>query len=157
LASFVSYNSLSNFTPGEDLFATGHFRLLQSGADTLFQVDYDGTAISGPFSPVYGFVTLVTFKNHEVGDFTAYNLAGYHQGVGNVFDGSNGHDTLTGTAFADQLYGDGRNDTLIGNNGDDTLDGGTGGDSMVGGAGDDVYIVDAADDVVVEDQRGDID
>lgn len=99
------------------------------------------------------------------------------QPVGDLIVGTNGANTLVGTAWSDILRGEGGNDTLLGGAGDDlliggagndnlsgqagqdilqgdagndTLDGGLGADSMTGGAGDDTYIVDDFGDVVIE-------
>jgi Ca2+-binding RTX toxin-like protein len=46
--------------------------------------------------------------------------------------GTEGNDSLTGTAVADYISGGGGNDTLNGLGGSDTLDGGTGDDTIVG-------------------------
>ncbi len=70
---------------------------------------------------------------------------------------TNGNDTITGTAQADELSGGGGNDVLIGLAGADLLVGGTGADSMSGGAGDDDYLVDSIADLVIEDIGGGID
>lgn len=59
----------------------------------------------------------------------------------NMFLGTIGNDTLTGTAFAENLYGF---------DGNDIIDGGAGNDKMYGGAGDDSYILSAATDIVGE-------
>lgn len=103
------------------------------------------------------------------------------QPVGDLIVGTNGANTLVGTAWSDILRGEGGNDTLLGGAGDDlliggagndnlsgqagqdilqgdagndTLDGGLGADSMTGGAGDDTYIVDDFGDVVIEGVNG---
>ena len=103
------------------------------------------------------------------------------QPVGDLIVGTNGANTLVGTAWSDILRGEGGNDTLLGGAGDDllvggagndslsgqagqdilqgdagndTLDGGLGADSMTGGAGDDTCIVDDFGDVVIEGVNG---
>lgn len=55
--------------------------------------------------------------------------------------GTNGVNSLVGTAFAETIYGYAGNDTLNGRRG---------GDIMIGGLGNDTYSVDDADDVVTE-------
>ena len=55
-------------------------------------------------------------------------------------NGSNGNDSLTGTASDDTIRGFGGNDTLRGEAGNDLLDGGLGNDSISGGSGDDEII-----------------
>ncbi|MGQ0672492.1 MAG: S8 family serine peptidase [Hyphomicrobium sp.] len=62
-----------------------------------------------------------------------------------VISGTNGHDTRSGAAAAEELYGQAGNDRLFGNGGDDILDGGAGADRLLGGDGDDVLYVDALD------------
>ncbi|HSI22053.1 MAG TPA: putative Ig domain-containing protein [Methylophilaceae bacterium] len=71
--------------------------------------------------------------------------------------GTDGTDTLTGTAINDVLAGGAGADTLNGAAGDDWLDGGTGADIMAGGDGNDIYVVDNAGDIVVEADNGGID
>lgn len=51
--------------------------------------------------------------------------------------GTQGNDTLTGTAAADYLSGSGGDDSLSGLGGNDDLYGGSGSDTLVGGAGND--------------------
>jgi hypothetical protein len=57
---------------------------------------------------------------------------------GAVQRGTDGDDTLIGTAAADNLYGFGGHDGLYGGAGDDHLYGGPGWDHLYGGAGNDV-------------------
>jgi RTX calcium-binding nonapeptide repeat (4 copies) len=57
---------------------------------------------------------------------------------GAVQRGTDGDDTLVGTAAADTLYGFGGHDGLYGGAGDDRLYGGPGWEHLFGGAGDDV-------------------
>jgi len=56
---------LTNWDGGNP-FASGHVRILQSGADTLLQIDRDGGG--------NGYNTLLNFKNTTAGSFTAANL-----------------------------------------------------------------------------------
>ncbi len=73
--------------------------------------------------------------------------------------GTNGNDTLQGTAEVDTLNGLAGNDSLVGlgnldlllgGDGEDTLDGGTEGDLLYGGAGDDLYVIDNLEDFAFE-------
>lgn len=59
----------------------------------------------------------------------------------NIVSGTNGNDSLTGTAAADLIYGYG---------GNDLLDGSAGADALIGGDGNDMYVVDNVSDVVIE-------
>ena len=74
-------------------------------------------------------------------------------GNDNLFGGA-GDDLLVGGAGNDSLSGDAGQDTLQGDAGDDTLDGGLGADSMTGGVGNDTYIVNDVGDVVIEGLNG---
>jgi len=106
----------------QDMFNSGHMRLLQSGSDLLFQVDRDGTT-SGA-----NFVTIVILQNGYTGGFTAFNFDGMIgqlnlTGIGIL------NETLTGATKADTLSGGDGNDVLIGLAGNDTLAGGNGTDT----------------------------
>ena len=59
--------------PGGNPFATGHIVLVQQGADTLLQIDQDGSAGGG--TPV----TRITLAGVNAADLTAYNFTGYGQ------------------------------------------------------------------------------
>ncbi|WFW11104.1 heme peroxidase [Citrobacter freundii] len=74
-------------------------------------------------------------------------------GNDNLFGGA-GDDLLVGGVGNDSLSGDAGQDTLQGDAGDDTLDGGLGADSMTGGVGNDTYIVNDVGDVVIEGLNG---
>lgn len=65
----------------------------------------------------------------------AGNLSGY-----NLIQGTNGNDTLTGTAGQDLIFGYGGNDTINGSSGEDCLVGGLGKDLVFGSSGDDVIL-----------------
>ncbi|WP_096696135.1 VCBS domain-containing protein [Polaromonas sp. AER18D-145] len=65
-------------------------------------------------------------------------------------DGTEGDDSLFGTALNDSLYGFDGNDNIDGRAGNDWIDGGAGADQMTGGAGDDTYLVDQSGDQVIE-------
>ena len=62
--------ALTTWDQSSNPFATGHLRLVQSGPDTLLQIDPDGGG-------GYGFSTLIKFQNTRAESFTAENLDGY--------------------------------------------------------------------------------
>lgn len=67
-----------------------------------------------------------------------------------TINGTEGNDSLVGTAGDDTINGLGGNDTLIGNAGNDFLHGGTGIDSMDGGLGNDIFYVGTVGDAVTD-------
>jgi Ca2+-binding RTX toxin-like protein len=129
---------LTGYTANSNAFASGHMRLVQSGADLLLQTDRDGSGAAN------GFVTVFTISNGYTGGFTAFNFDGF---IGNLnltgfatdetITGATGNDTLSGGDGNDVLVGLAGNDVLDGGNGDDVLRGGAGDDTLVGGAGTD--------------------
>ncbi|MDG3442400.1 beta strand repeat-containing protein [Nitrospirillum amazonense] len=109
-------------------FADGFLQLVQSGNDTLLQIDVDGAADS--------WTTLVTLQNTTASTFTAQDL-GYTPAP--WIAGTANADTIFGTSQSDLIMGLNGNDTLSGGSGgNDTLEGGGGSDSLTGGAGNDV-------------------
>jgi Ca2+-binding RTX toxin-like protein len=60
--------------------------------------------------------------------------------------GTDGNDTLNGTATADQLFGLGGDDVLNGRGGNDVLFAGAGNDTLTGGTGDDTLLGEDGDD-----------
>lgn len=64
-------SALQNYPGGSNPFSSGHLRLLQSGGDTLLQVDRDGGGNA--------FITLITLQNTTATQFTSANL-GFTQG-----------------------------------------------------------------------------
>jgi len=129
-------DTLQGWDKGSNPFATGHLKLVQSGGDTLLQLDRDGSA-----GNAYGFATLLTLSNTVAADFTVKEL-GYApsgmSGEGKTILGTVGNDTLTGTDGADTIRGLAGDDTLYGRAGNDVLEGGLGFDTLDGGLGDDV-------------------
>ncbi len=107
-------------------FATGHARLVASGADTLLQVDLDGADGSS------GFVTLAVLKGVLPADLTGDNFID-----GIRPDGSSTGLAITGTDGADSLHGGILDDTLHGGGGNDTIDGSRGADQAYGDDGND--------------------
>ncbi|WP_114226812.1 MULTISPECIES: M10 family metallopeptidase C-terminal domain-containing protein [Sphingomonas] len=132
-------NFLGMTSTAQDLFDTGHLRLVQSGSDMLLQADRDGSGAAS------GFVTIATLSNTYTGGFTAYNFDGM---IGSLVLTGQGslNETLTGASKNDTLLGMGGNDLLIGLAGNDTLDGGDGNDVLRGGTGDDTLIGGAGTD-----------
>jgi Ca2+-binding RTX toxin-like protein len=127
-------NGLRNWDQNTNPFKSGHLRLLQSGTDTLLQIDRDGGGAA------YAFTTLIKFENVAATALTAFNLGGYAAGrIG--YPGTEGADALNGTA-ADDL--------LLALGGDDRLDGLGGADRMEGGPGNDIFIVDNVGDRAIE-------
>jgi Ca2+-binding RTX toxin-like protein len=153
-------------TLGLDITSSGHFRVVQNGADTLFEIDSDGGAD--------GFVPFLRLTGVNAAAFTFDRL---HQPGINVSllsgtTGSGNADSFIGTALAESYYGDGGNDTISGLDGDDalfgqagddlivggagfdTLYGGTGADLLHGGAESDLYFVDNQQDIIFESNDG---
>ncbi|MFT8245402.1 Hint domain-containing protein [Roseomonas sp. BN140053] len=62
--------------------------------------------------------------------------------------GTNGNDTLPGTAGDDEFFGNLGNDVLLGLGGNDTLFGGAGDDALAGGTGRDQLYGNSGDDVI---------
>ena len=117
---------LSAYNP----FLVDDARLIQSGADTLLQINSQaGTSLPASYE------TLLTFQNTNVASFTAYNV-GYEPYVPTQSGGA-GDDTFTGTGGVDVLVGNGGNDHLDGLGGNDVLRGYDGVDTLTGGAGND--------------------
>jgi len=84
--------------------------------------------------------------------------------IGQVINGGNGNDTLTGTNGDDTISGgngndtinalDG-NDTVTGGNGNDTINAGEGNDNVDGGNGNDIIIGGGGNDILVGDNGND--
>ncbi|HEX8194056.1 MAG TPA: calcium-binding protein [Allosphingosinicella sp.] len=124
-------------------FALGYVRLLQNGADTVVQLDWDAGGTVAP-------KTMLILKNVTASTLVAANFDGFDPQVPLIVNGTGGPDTLNGTTGRDSISGGDGNDTITASAGDDRLDGGTGADAMNGGGGNDVFIVDDAGDQVVE-------
>jgi Ca2+-binding RTX toxin-like protein len=116
---------------GPNPFASGHVRLVQSGADTLVQWDNDGAANGASFT------TIATLTGITATDLTAANFGGYDPQGGILIQGTSGDDVLVGTSGNDIINGLAGNDTILGNGGNDTIDGGAGNDGLDGGSGND--------------------
>lgn len=150
---YAVFSTLPSF-PGGNPFATGHLRLVQSGDDTLVQLDGDGFA--GSASPF----TFLTLRNVDAAALTAYNFSGYAPDgsplPGVTIDGTPGFDNLTGTRGDDILNGLGSDDSLRGDDGADVLNGGDGRDFLDGGLGNDIVNGDDGDDFLVASQGSDV-
>ncbi|MFN3865009.1 MAG: calcium-binding protein, partial [Erythrobacter sp.] len=146
---------------GGNPFANGVLRLVQDGADTLIQLDYDGSKsnIVAPF-------TIIRLENVTASSLTAANFAGLDPAGGEpavaTITGASGNDlifgpssgaTINGGDGADEIFGGLRADTIDGGIGNDTIDGGAGSDTLRGGAGDDL-ITDAWGNDVIEGGAG---
>jgi Ca2+-binding RTX toxin-like protein len=115
-------------------FGSGHARLIQSGSDTLLQIDANGGGNS--------WQTAVTFTGRSLGSFTAANFEGYPPDgsppAGLVLTGTAGPDNLRGGAGGDTIEGLGADDYLVGGPGGDTIRGGEANDSLMGEGGNDL-------------------
>ncbi len=144
-----------SFPSNANPFTTGYAQFVQSGADTLLQVDKSGTGGTS------GWVTVLTLQNTTATAFTADNITqGWNpQGTaGALISGDDNNNTFNGGVNNDTLQGNGGNDTLYGGYGDDTLQGGTGNnslrgddgnDSLDGGAGNDTLYDTAGDNTLL--------
>ena len=147
-------NYLEQWDGNTNPFATGHFRLVQSGADTLVQVDRDG---AGPLA----FETRITLQGVAAASLTAYNFNNLppdgsapaaqtivDENVSFYLTGTLGSDTIIGLDRLNWIEGFGGNDRIEGNGGDDIISGGAGDDIVIGGAGNDVLYGGAGNDVL---------
>jgi Ca2+-binding RTX toxin-like protein len=121
-------DELTNFqtplAPDPNPFATGHFKLVQSGADAVLQLSMNGGGS--------GYSDWITFKNTDVWSLTAYNFDGYASPFA----------MTSGTAADETFQGGTGNDGFDGGGGNDTFLIGYGGtDKAVGAAGDDIFFV----------------
>ncbi|AUN33484.1 hypothetical protein C0V82_24365 (plasmid) [Niveispirillum cyanobacteriorum] len=150
------YPAIINFD-GSNPFASQHVRFRQDGADTLLEIDRDGTGSA------YTFTTVLRLSNVTATALTVDSVTeGYNPDgtvpAGQTLTGGVGADTLTGGAGPDQidgaaggdvLSGGGSADTILGGIGDDTLDGGLGNDSLDGGDGADQVTGGAGSDTLM--------
>ena len=116
-------------------FPLGYARLVQDGDNVLLQFDRDAGG------DVHDFVTLITFRNTQAGDFTAANLGW------DPAEGPPSGETINGTEFDDYLIGTGGPDTINGLEGNDQIAGGLGDDTLNGGAGEDSITSSAGSDI----------
>jgi len=125
----------------------GHVRFVQSGSDTLFQVDKNGGGNS--------YVTFAKLLDTKASDITSQNVSTEIVVTDNgttagdqidsspsdsaepppVFDGAEDLESQLGTSDDDNILGTNKGDLLVGGDGDDSLIGYKGNDVLVGGAG----------------------
>lgn len=106
----------TNFEERSDPFASGHARLIQSGVDSLFQLDLDGSMGAGVF------LTAAILKNVNKGDLVANNFRG---------DYNANYDPNLGGSEIPTVIGTVGNDTLQSTSGSDLMDGGNGIDTAI--------------------------
>ncbi len=154
--SLISY--LTRQTDGWDFaanpFASGHLRLVQSGADTIVQIDRDGASAAA-----YAFEDLIVLENVTAAALTARNLGGYAADgsatAGETIDGLATPDFVSGTSGDDVIRGFGGHDALFGGAGADRLEGGDGEDRLDGELGDDLLYGGAGNDMLEDTLPGD--
>ena len=132
-------------------FASGFLRLTRAGADTLLELDRDGSAKGN-----YGFVTLAVLENTAQVTFTKADFGGHAPDgsvMGETFVGTAGDDRLTGTLGDDLIQGLAGDDVLDGRAGNDIIEGGRGADTLSGGFGDDVLYGNSAEGGDDDDAR----
>lgn len=144
---FVRYRN-SSTSIAANPFASGHLRLVQSGADTVLRYDFDGNGSDT------GGGDLVVLQNVVASSLVAENLAGFSP-AGSALpaegrNGTIGADWLRANAGGGSLDGLDGNDTLIGNAGADQLVGGAGNDILDGGWGTDILRGGDGDDVLID-------
>jgi Ca2+-binding RTX toxin-like protein len=161
----------SGWDGSENPFGNGLARLVQSGADTLLQLDPDGAGGGG-------WQTAVTFTGRAPASFVAANFGGFAPDgsapPGQVFTGTPGYDNITGTVGSDTIDGLGDSDILYGGaggdlmrggdgqdsvygeSGNDQVEGGNGNDYLYGGSGDDVVLGGEGNDSIADDSGADI-
>jgi Ca2+-binding RTX toxin-like protein len=149
-AEYLNLN-LAGWDGRSNPFASGYMRLVQSGADALLQVDWNGGGDS--------YSNFISFLGTSAASLTAFNLGGWPS------DGSVPaaltlvgmdwiDDSLAGGAGADRIQGLGGGDRITGGAGDDHLEGGSGQDSLYGGLGDDLIEGGDGNDTLYGDLRG---
>jgi Ca2+-binding RTX toxin-like protein len=150
LGSF--YNSSG--MPAGNPFQTGHFRLIQDGADLIVRIDYDGY---GPLSDSQDFLRL---QNVQIKDLTRWNFGGYDLdgGANSLIDklGTAGADRIAAGATGGRVQSLGGSDILIGAANADRLEGGDGDDVIDGGYGDDVLIGGEGNDRITDGYGNDV-
>ena len=143
---------LSNWDLTTNPFATGHLRLVLSGADTVLQIDRDGAA--GPES----FVDLIRFSGVNAASLTDAHLGFAPNGGASTpgtISGGPGRDYLLGTGADDHIVASDGADLVRGGLGDDWIEGGEGSDSLDGQYGDDRLFGDGGNDFLNDTLAGD--
>ena len=127
--------TLTNVTTNTAITVTSGVATVPVGNEVTL---LSGTPLSN--SQINGITALVT-ATETVGGSTATNSSSVKLDV----LGTNGADTLNGSANDDWISGGAGNDTLSGGNGNDVLIGGAGNDTLTGGLGTDVFRWELAD------------
>ncbi|MBY0239489.1 MAG: type I secretion C-terminal target domain-containing protein [Burkholderiaceae bacterium] len=128
---------------GPNPFASGAFRLLQRGIDTVLQFDADG---NGPKQHQ----DVLRLQGLQADKLTAANFSGgispdgASQGI--VINGTGGSEQLAGTFLDDIINGADGSDSIQGKAGNDTIHGGADNDFLYGGKGDDLLFGDGGND-----------
>jgi Ca2+-binding RTX toxin-like protein len=147
---------------GQDATRSGHFRAVQDGADTVFEIDRNGGADSWlPFLRLSGVnAASLTPDRLQFSNPYIYLLPGITGSSGadiyigtqndNAYYGGAGNDTIYGEGGQDTLSGEAGDDLIVGGAGNDVLFGGAGADQLYGGADGDIYWVDSQSDLVFE-------
>lgn len=130
-AMLVASGSQGHYFGGNP-FQQKILRLVQSGNDTLFQWDQNGTVDGAEW------MTVLRLQGVDRSAITSDNFVG---------------ELIVGTTGDDSLLGGLGNDTVRGLAGDDSLDGSFGRDILEGGTGSDFYLVDHAGDRVIEESN----
>ena len=108
-------------------FSTGHIKLVQSGKDTLFQFDADGSGTDKQA------ITMAILKGVQAKTLLTSNFDPNFPPDGSAAQGQ----LINGTDKSDKLVGGYGHDTISGLAGDDTIDGQAGSDAIYGGDGND--------------------
>lgn len=116
-----------------------------AGADVNFG-DISDTITLKDFELVRGIESLSFFNlgSLNIGEITGGNP----DGIDMIGGGTDGDDTINGTANRDWLTGNAGDDTILGNGGDDLLNGNGGSDTIRGGDGDDVILAGSGNDIL---------
>ncbi|MCE2950385.1 MAG: type I secretion C-terminal target domain-containing protein [bacterium] len=138
--------------------ADGYVRVQASGADTLVQVDLDGTANGASFTTLLTLVDRAAVNIVDSSFLYVDPIVGAADAGPNTITGNKGANSLSGLAGNDTIDGGDNNDTLFGNEGADSLIGNAGndvilggddGDTVLGGTGNDLIVGEAGDDSVL--------
>ena len=137
--AFTSIGASGDFAAGDARFTANASGTAQDASDRIVYntasgelwYDFDGNA-SGAAQLI---ATLQGAPTLAATDITVVGASGP-----GTITGTEGSDSLNGTAFDDRIEGLGGNDTIAGREGQDTLDGGAGNDRIEGNDGADLMI-----------------
>ncbi|MFM9935095.1 MAG: calcium-binding protein, partial [Novosphingobium sp.] len=135
---------MTGLLPLANPFSDGHLRLVAEGADTLIQMDRDGSAGNafqfGTVARLQGLFPAVLTPDNFGGYAASFSWIYYGTAKSETLNGTINNDTIVGLAGNDKIKGLAGNDTIDGGNGNDTIRGGTGLDTMTGGTGADTFV-----------------